>query len=66
MSPALAQGVLAEEQHEASPILIQRTAVLLHQPNAFDDVGQLNLFVPRKLRKADLGEALVDGDSNLL
>ena len=57
---ALAQRVLPEEEHEAGAVLVQRAALLLDQPDALDDVDQLDLFVARQLRDADARQLLVD------
>ena len=64
--PALAQRVLPEEEHEPGAVLVQRAALLLDQPDALDDVDQLDLLVARQLRDADARELLVDLGGGLL
>jgi hypothetical protein len=36
---AFAQRMLAEEQHEAGPVLIEGSSMLLNKPDTFNNVG---------------------------
>ena len=62
----LPERVLAEEEHEASPVLVHRAPVTLHQPRTLDDIGQLDLLVACKLRESDFRQLLVDCGRDLL
>ena len=39
------QCMLTEEEHESGSIVIQRAALFLYDRHAFDDVGQMDLFL---------------------
>jgi len=57
---ALAQGVLPEEEHEASRVFVHGAPLGLYQPDTLDDVDELDLLVPRQLWQRYLGQLLAD------
>lgn len=53
--------MLPEKKHKAGAVLVHRTPMSLYQGRTLDDVGQLYLFVPRKLWNANFCQLFVDG-----
>jgi hypothetical protein len=63
---AAAQRMLAEEEHEAGAVLVERAPLLLDQAHALDNIDQLDLLVARQLRDVDAREPLVNLARDLL
>lgn len=66
ISPALAQRMLSEEEHESSTIFIHRPPMALDKSCALNNVRQFDLLMTSKLRKSKFCQFFIRTSSNLL